>query len=323
MLLFELYMQDKDSLLKEMQNELTLQGVIGVINMYLAKITDLDGTYIPGLTRPQARVALSIIGIHKEHFRRLVDPIERLTQPISERPDHVYSHHASTKSSYRILANDTLAGIGAAAFVAAFLTNPLVAIPAASVAGLLAAIVLPSTRSSASLSNRNENNTSVTHSHPPQFDYNVFLSNLEQLFRTVDDVLEEFNRLIESARPQPVVPKLEDHARILAFFQDLIGWYQRKKGELPDAIGNALESRLEEQLPDLFSEYRIQVCYYLPETGERDLKLFDFEDEVGEPRLSMPLMVRPALLKEGDVLLRGRVIEPRSANSVMNINSGT
>jgi hypothetical protein len=317
MLLTELYLQDKDSLLQEMQNESTIAGLIGVINKYLSKITDLNGSYISGLTRPQARIALSIIGIHKEYFRKLTDYIDHLSRSVSEQPDETYSSHPQTKNPYRIPDNNALAGIGVSTLIAAFLTNPLVAIPAASLAGLAATVFL-GTKHPTSSPSLNENQVSVTQSHHSQLDCSIFLSNIEQLFRTVDEILDEHSRLIEEARPQPMVPKLEDHARILEFIQDLLGWYQRKKGEMTDVIGNALEVRFEEQLPDLFSEYGIQVRYYSTEAGDRDLRLFDFEDEVGESRLTMPLMVRPALLKAGDVLLRGRVIEPRLVNTVLN-----
>jgi len=317
MLLSELYMHDKESLIKEMEKESTLEGLMGVINKYLAKITDLNGSYISSLTRPQARIALSIIGIHKEHFRKLTDHIEHLTRPVIEQPSHAYSSHSQSKTTYRIPDYNTLAGIGVSTFVAAFLTNPLVAIPAASLAGLLAATAL-GTKHFASSSSHNENHDSATQSHHPQLDYSVFLANLDQLFKTVDEVLDEHNRLTEAARPQPIVPKLEDHTRIMEFIQDLLGWYQRKKGEMSDVIGDALGVRFEEQLPDLFSEYGIQVCYYPTETRDSDLKLFDFEDEVGEQRLTKPLMVRPALLKKDEVLLRGRVIEPSSPNTVHN-----
>lgn len=314
MLLSELYMQDKDSLLKDLQNAPTPQGAIHVIHAYLAKLTDLEGSYVSGLTRPQARVALSILSIYQEHFRRLLDTFERLTKPISEQPALVYPRQRSSRP-HGFPTNDTLAGIGAATLVAAFLTNPFLAIPLAAVAGLAAATLLPGNEASVPVSAGNGNTTTITQSPAPHFDYSVFLSNLEQLFKTVDDVIGEFNRLEKAARPQPVVPKLEDHPRFLEFIQDLLGWYQRKKSELPDAAAQALESRLEEQLPDLFSEYNIQVRYYTPESSERDLNLFDFEDEVGEHRLNIPLMVRPALSKEGEVLLRGRVIEPRPPTS--------
>lgn len=314
MLLSEQYMHEKDSLLEDMEKESTLEGAIGVINKYLAKITDLNGSYISSLTRPQARIALSIIGIYIDHFRKLRDLIDYLSRPVLEQSDNGNTSHQYAKKTLNIPDNNTLIGIGVSTLVAAFLTNPLVSIPLGSLAGLLTATVLRGTnQTSSSLSSHNESPASAIQSDPQQLDGSVFLSNIEQLFRIVDEVLDENNRLIEAARPQPIVPKLEDHTRILEFIQDLLGWYQRKKGDMTDVIGNALEVRFEERLPDLFSEYGIQVCYYPTEAGGRDLKLFDFEYEVGEPRLTMPLMVRPAFLKEGNVLLRGRVIEPQSA----------
>lgn len=315
MSLSELFAKDKHSLLKQMEMQAAFGGVIGVVNSYLASITDLQGSYISALTRAQARIALSIIRTQQEQFRQLADQIDCLTRILSEQTDRLNSSHPQTKNSYPIPDSNTLAGIGASTVVAAFLPNPLLAIPIASLVGILAT-TLSSTKRSPASPPHDENSLSATQRGHLQLECNAFLSYIEQLFQTVDEVLDEHNRLVEASRPQPIVPKLEDHARILEFLQDLLGWYQRNKDKLPNVIANSLEVRFEEQLPDLFSEYKIQVCSFPAEGVGNKLDFFEFEDEVGEPRLTMPVMIRPALLKEGEVLLRGRVIEPRSANTV-------
>lgn len=313
MLLSDLYSRDNDSLLEDMRNASTVLHIFEAVDAYLTKVTDLKGEYVSSLTGSQARLALSILGVNKEYFRRVADYIDHLSQSLLERPNQISLHHAPARHSNSIFAKETLAGIGASTCVAAFLTNPLVAIPAASIAGLLAATALQSTSHSPSSSSQSEDHRQSR--TPPQYDYDTLLSTLGQLFKTVDDVLEQFNTLMEAAQPQPLVPRLEDHERLLELLQDLLGWYRRKKDELPEVIADALESRLGEQLPDLLSEYRIEIANYLTEGKQRDARLFEFDEEVGKPRLTEPLMVRPALLKEGNVLLRGRVIKPSSENS--------
>jgi len=314
MLLSELYMQDKDSLLKNLQNAPTSQEVIRVIHAYIANIADLKGEYVSGLTRSQARVALAILGLYQEHFRKLLDTFEQVANLTSEHPAPVSSQQRPSRSS-GIPATEAIAGVGAASVVAGFIWNPLLAIPLGIGVGLFAATMLHSDKVPMSAPDGGSD-TAAAASAIPRLDYNLFMADLEDIFKTVDNLVEKFGKLEEDARPRKVEPKLEDHTRFLEFIQDILGWYQRKKGELPETAQQVLESRLEEQLPDLFSEYNIQIRYHNPENSERELVLFDYEEEVGEPRLSAPLMTRPALSKEGKVLLRGRVIEPQQSRSI-------
>ncbi len=309
MLLYDLYMQDQNSLIKELQNTSTSQEVIRVIHEYLEKVTDQNGEYISGLTRSQAQVALSILGIYQQHFRKLLNTFEPMTNIRSDQ------HAPSSQSHVKIEEVEAaIAGIIGVGTFASILNPLLLTIPIGAIMGVVAVKIKNNIQASANSSNQTANEPSISSQH---IDYNPFMADLADIFKTVDKVVKKFGELEDAARPRHVEkPKLEDHTQFLEFIQDILGWYQRNKGNLPKSAQRRLDLRLEDQLPDLFSKYNIQISYYNPENNERDDVLFDYEEEVGKPRLSAPIMNRPALSKEGKVLLRGRVTKPQQSSTI-------
>lgn len=188
------------------------------------------------------------------------------------------------------------------------LTNPFIGVPLAAGVGLLASRLL---HTDSNLTEPAPPQTGASPTDLLQTDFRLFLSGVEELFGTVDRIVHEYGELQETARPKPITPKLEDHPRFLEFLQDLLGWYQRNRSELSEKTTSALDYRLSEQLPDLLSEHDIQVKNFISNLEKSDSLAFDVDMEVGEARLTEPQLARPAFLKQGHVLLRGRIIQPQ------------
>jgi len=310
MRLQEKYHQDKDGLLVTLQKSKTLQEAIDHLDSYLAAITSLEGDYISSLTRPQARIALTILGVYQQNLRKFSDTFEGLAKNITESMrESAKPSHERTVHSQGLLSAEVLGGVGAAALIAGMLTNPFIGVPLAAGVGLLASRLL---HADSNVAESAPLPTTANSADLLQTDPGLLLSGVEELFATVDRVVQEYGELQEAARPKPITPKLEDHLRFLEFLQDLLGWYQRNRGELPEKATSALDYRFNEQLPDLLSEHDIQVKKTLSDREKPDSLTFDIDIEVGEARLTESQIVRPAFLKQDQVLLRGRLIQPHS-----------
>jgi hypothetical protein len=292
MLLFE-YNQSKDRLLEDLKNAASPQASIGIIHDYLATLADPKGSAVKSFPSPrQAEVALSILGIYKDHFRKLLDIFERL--PV--RPAAAPAQPESPAFS----ENETLYGVGAAALIGGFLANPLLGIPLALAGGVVASKWARGREEAAQASE-------VRQVPPPRLDFTSFMAELEELFKAIDDVVESLGQVQGAARPA----QAGDSARLLAFTQEVLGWHWQNKGLLPEPSRQALDGLLAERLGDIFAGQNIEVRYYDAGRDGRDPALFDFEVGAGESALAEPLTIRPALLQDGGVLLRGRVLEPR------------
>jgi hypothetical protein len=324
--LVEYHEQHRSSLRARLGAAQTTDELLECIRDYLANLSDLSGEYVSGLTRSQARVALAVLGLMR-HNLGAVSASAKQSITVSSAPARsparkegwrwksMSAHHAGRPKPVSPLLNaDTLAGIGTAGLIAGILTNPFVAAVAGIVCGLGAAVATHGIAHSHGAGNGTATDVGYLSKLPastePPSDIDVIESSLSETFKTLDTMLEEYDRLEEAARPRPVTPRLEDHPRILEFLQDLLGWYARKKDAIPEEALKTLRARLEEQLPDLLSEYRIQIKPFDPGSRERDIAAFDFEPSVGDQKLQTPQVVRPAFMKDSVLLLKGRVVEP-------------
>jgi len=316
MTLIQHYSQNKETLRAQLKRAKTPKESIEIIQEYLSKLTDLNGDYISGLTRSQARIALDVLGLFQYTIEKVASSMDHPIIPPLQPPTTRRAEQPGSVASFKP-SSETLVGIGAASLIGGVLTGPLIAVTLALTAGFGAAVVTHGfTREPKGMSNSHTEPSSPSQSLEDSFpDYDLAFGFLEELFKTVDTMVEEYGRLEESARPRPVEPKLDDHRGVLEFIQDLLGWYERKQGDIPKDALQPLKMRLKDHLPDLLSEYDIQIKYYDPETTLQDAAYFDFEKEVGAQKLQSPLMVRPALLKGAELLLKGRVIEPTTSTA--------
>ena len=308
MTLIQHFSQSKETLQSQLKMVKTPKESITIIQEYLSTLTDLKGDYMSGLTRSQARIALDVLGFFQYTYEKVISSIDYTISPLQPPTSRQVERPGSVASFPR---SETLAGIGTASLIGGVLTGPLIAVTLALTAGFGAAVVTHGfTRQPKGIGNSHTDTLTTRSLEDSPPDHNLILGFLEELFKTVDTLVEEYGRLEEAARPRTVEPKLDDHRKVLEFIQDLVGWYARKREDIPKDALQPLTMRLEEHLPDLLSEYNIQIRYYDPKTTEQDVASFDFEKEVGAQKLQSPMMMRPALFKGEELLLKGRVIEP-------------
>lgn len=346
--LVQYHEQHKGALREQLGAAQTPGELFKAVQDYLSKLTDLSGEYVSGLTRSQARVALAVLGLVQRNLDAVssgvkppvaASPPVRLLAPAvtaESKSKAKSAYHAHRPEPSPLLPSvGAIAGIGTAGVIAGIISNPFLAAAVGIACGLGAAAITQGIAHTQEGGNGAvEEAMDITQgvAHTPEGDngaaaqamdltsparapippaaVDLIEGSLAETFKTLDTMLDEYAQLEEAARPRPVTPQLEDHQRILEFLQDLLGWYARKKDSIPDDALQALRVRLEEQLPDLLSEYRIQIKPFDLGSGERDLAAFDFEQAVEGQKFQTPQVVRPAFVKDSAVLLKGRVVKP-------------
>jgi hypothetical protein len=131
-------------------------------------------------------------------------------------------------------------------------------------------------------------------------------SNVESLLLQFQKLLSTIDRAVETYGTAPIIPgpSIEDHRRILEYFQNLIG-----DSYHVDQIPPLLELRLKEAVT-LIRHYGIEIVDFQgSEEDDAALEMFEFEKSL-DPNLSKYVTLLPALIKDGKVVLPGRVIRP-------------
>ena len=144
-----------------------------------------------------------------------------------------------------------------------------------------------------------------TNSASPQVNQVKFIEEiLDFLHDKFEDIDNQVAKQGNKVQPKPRTPKLEDHPDILNFFQNLMG-------EVSDDQANvqSLTNNLSQQLPDILNQNGIDVVFYQP--GIEDTSKFDFVKNI-DPEIREYVTLTPALIKENQVIRRGRVVKPAS-----------
>ena len=292
--LIQFYNKDKEKLGENLRNFKNPKESLKIIQDYIYTLTDIKGEYMQGLTLSQARIVLDLLG----YFMYICDKVY-LNMGESA---FIQSEEIKVKEHKDDLFDSkTIVGIGTASIVSSMLTGTLPSIIFGLITGLGASAAIKK------INKGNEKTEIIKVADVPP-DYKLSLEFLEALLKNIDNLIEHYGSPKDMAQPILEKPKLDDHMKILEFIQDIHGWYMRKKNYIPEDIQEQLKLRMEEHLPNLLSEYDIQIKYY-DSTNSNE---FHFEKEVGEQKLQSSLNVYPALLKNGEILLMGRVIEPKN-----------
>ncbi len=183
-------------------------------------MADLNGDYISGLTRTQARIAIDVLGLFQYTIEKVassmnhptITPLQPPTARRAEQPGSVASFKPSS---------ETIVGIGAASIIGGVLTGPLIAVALALTAGFGAAVVSHGfTREPKGMSNSHTEAPSPSRPFEDSFfDYDLAFGFLEELFKTVDTIVEEqreitdipivatasFSRNVSSPQPNDVI----------------------------------------------------------------------------------------------------------------------
>lgn len=127
---------------------------------------------------------------------------------------------------------------------------------------------------------------------------------LDFLHDKFEDIDNQVAKEINKVKPKPPIPKLEDHPDILNFFQNMIGEVSDEQANLP-----LLTNKWSQQLPDILNQNGIKVEFY--QQGLEDTSKFDFVKNI-DSEVREYITLTPALIKDNQVIRRGRVVKPAS-----------
>jgi hypothetical protein len=303
--LLEHYKKNDSEFRRKLQSSDSITKISELVQDELRRLADIDGEYIGSLTKPQARVALSMLEAFRLSFRILTKEQPQSINSVSHTIDT--SQQADDAPISPIdgvlggLAGGALGGAIAGGVIGGAIGGVLGAF-GATVALKTMHFVNPPHKSTSTKSPTGSLEMNPTGIAP---DKNELLAYLEQTFKVIDQTVAEYSRLSE---PVEYKPKLEDHPEVLEFMQNLMGETLTLETQLPLIF----QSRVKE-LSSILRKYGIRSQAYQENAPDTVKGLFDFEPSL-DPNLQNYVMTKPAFTKGDQILLRGRVIEPNFLN---------
>ncbi|MFN6525584.1 hypothetical protein [Nostoc sp. ChiSLP03a] len=120
-------------------------------------------------------------------------------------------------------------------------------------------------------------------------------------FTTIDNEIAKESNQTEF---KPPVPKLEDHSDLLEYLQNLLGVASREQTEIPTSTNKRID-----EIRDFLDFQGMNVEFY--QHGVSDPSKFQFLPS-GSSEAKEYITLKPAFIKNEQVLLRGRVVKPES-----------
>ncbi|HPS91116.1 MAG TPA: hypothetical protein PKV33_03075 [Methanothrix sp.] len=296
------YRQNQADLKRKLQSADTIANISKIVQDELKRLSDAKGEYISNLTPPQARVALSML----EAFRLSFSMLATVQIQTPESVPHETDTTRSVEDSPIPTIDGTLGGLAGGA-VGGAISGGMTGGAVGAALGAVVAIMVRKIASTSAKSSR-ENGDDRYPPSPQEkntasmsMDTKELLDYLERTLNVIDSTVAEYSHLTE---PVKTKPKLEDHPEVLEFMQNLMGEALTLETPLPAII----QSRIKE-VPSILRKYGIRAQGYQNKASDTARGLFEFEPSI-DPNLQNSVMVKPALIKGDEILLRGRVIEP-------------
>lgn len=290
----------QDALKKKLTEVNSLQEVADIIQNELAFYGDIGGDYINSLTPSQAKTALALLAILRESHDTLGDSVRFKTYHPHEKPS---SQHSSELVAIQNTVVITIgAGMGAGM---GFLGGPLGVICGAAIGSGIAKFVSDSFQEkSPSAKNKQQRNQVKL-----ELDIDKLISELVNLLKKIDKlVLQE--EPVSQPKPEEKKSQLTDFPEIIAFIQKLAG--QRYSG-----LSKDLDFAMQEELPSLLEVYSLQIDEFSLEDFNLEKlnpEIYRMYDLKTSDKFVKPFIEAPAILKEGQLFLRGKMYLPNVAN---------
>lgn len=135
--------------------------------------------------------------------------------------------------------------------------------------------------------------------------------NPDEILECIRSAVENFDTLVgeieelrtEARRENMVRPiELDEMPNILSFFYEMLG-FQQSLTELPKPLQDYLLI-----IPRILRGYKVEVVHY--RAGVND-DWFEEQSKSGE-QIDAPVTLKPALVKEGEILMKGVIMVPES-----------
>ena len=290
----------QDTLKKKLTEVNSLQEVADIIQNELAFYGDIGGDYINSLTPSQAKTALALLAILRESHDTLGDSVRFKTYHPHEKPS---SQHSSELVAIQNTVVITIgAGMGAGM---GFLGGPLGVICGAAIGSGIAKFVSDSFQENSSPAKNKQQRNQVK----LELDIDKLISELVNLLKKIDKlVLQE--EPVSQPKPEEKKSQLTDFPEIIAFIQKLAG--QRYSG-----LSKDLDFAMQEELPSLLEVYSLQIDEFSLEDFNLEKlnpEIYRMYDLKTSDKFVKPFIEAPAILKEGQLFLRGKMYLPNVAN---------
>jgi hypothetical protein len=300
----EIYRQKLPEFQRRLESATTTSELGEVVESELRRFSDINGEYIGSLTKAQARIALSML----EAFRTSFSILARNQEQVDNATQYVTDPHERDVDSPNNSFDGVWGGLAGGVIGGGIVGGPIGASVGAAL-GATGAFVATLITKSLQPAKSPQKYESAKYSASEVVASNLglikaeILSYLEQSFDVIDYIVAEYGRLSEPVKPQP---KLEDHPEVLEFMQDFMGDIQKFKVQLPQIF----QLRVQE-LSSILRKYGIRSQDFQDGVSN---SLFEFEPSQ-DINLQNYLMVKPALTKGDQLILRGLVDEPQLHDS--------
>lgn len=294
--------------------------VLSIVKNFLDQLLDSEGEYRQNLTQAEDYIlesALSLLNAHNEIGKIVADVSYNSANEKGASESSVQQENRTitfeSKSgtgikTKQVLVNpaNTLLATGSGAIAGKMLLNSWGGIIGA-LAGAALYLYKDTQKQQEYADNQciKENTSSKTITVPmTMIDTNLLVSILEKICINIDNLIATYRaqiRRVVSKYESQEKPTLEKNYRILLEgIQTLIG-YSRAHGS-EDKFSRKIQERIED-ISELLENYNLTVENYTPEHGH-------WFDLVNSPNTDTLKMAFPAIVKEGNAVIKGKVFIP-------------
>ena len=293
--LVECFSQQKAELKAKLEKVNSGKQIARIIDDYLKELGQMDGEYVAGLTINQAKLANEMLRAVRAGFNSINTSPDLSSYSQTSSPSESAESDGARFSS---VVPGSLSGI-AGSLAGRVIGNTPIALALGLGIGAFIGIGAQIMGSSSSLQ---EAPSVPATDISPAFDIDGLLKQLEEAFQTIDQSIEAQAAPVEEEKPSQ--PSLDEFKDILAFFQDLLSELNVGQDEFDTSVRRRIS-----QVRGILRKYGVEVKE--PEASYSDedqiYALFDPEPSL-DPDADPHALIRPALIKEDQVLLRGAVV---------------
>lgn len=282
-----------------------------VIANYLEELFDNEGEFRQSLTQSEdyiLQAALSLLNAQQEMSNTIMKQSLNNEESIGhEKIEHVVlaGPVGITKGllNAKIAPTHALLGSGGGALVGNLVFGGWGAVFGA-IAGTAITVYLSSRTEHQATPTNNVNTKPLTQS--VEINTKVFITIISKICDSVDNLISTFrgqiNRVVGKYENQPKPSLEKDYRPILENIQTLVG-YSRTHSE-EEKFSRKIQERIED-MAELLDTYNL----YLVDYSEEKESWFE---KVSSPNTNQPKMVYPAVVKDDEVVLMGKIFVPEN-----------
>ncbi|BAZ11890.1 hypothetical protein NIES4071_37160 [Calothrix sp. NIES-4071] len=313
--LINYYQKIKDKLKSQLQASTAPEVAVKVIQGEIDKLMDINSEYMQGLTPPQARLARTMLQSLSQYTRvlLLVKPqVDDITQPQQINFTELTTKLVSPITNAIQAPNYKQVFIEKAQQSREFLTSLLAGGLAGVIEGgwywgLIGAAIGGITGGTISQVIKYRKPNDIALSSQPQLtevnvniDINKLLDYLYQAFQSIDITVSAYRNSEKAPKPG-----IENNLDLLEYLQDLMADGLDNSNQLPVTVRRRIE-----QASSILRHYGIEARTYKSNSEPNtDQDMFYFEPSI-DAEVNDYITLKPALVKDNQVILPGYVIEP-------------